>query len=435
MSLSMEKKKARHSGERHSSETVSTLSEEQRNTLCQVYGFQALYPHQAAAAAAMAGSSDLLLLAGTSMGKTEAVLGSSILQPERGLTILIEPLRALQTAMLRRLEKLGLSAVLLNSDLSTASYDAAIASIQGKHVNYVLTTPEQLEKNRVFRALNSAGVAVVIVDEVHCLLDYGGDFRPAYDRIGSFIQHLNQRPVIAACTATLAPDSIQKVERSLGMKRPVLLRGPSDRPEIRQNIVEIGSELTCKQQDLVEKERFRRLKQAIKQHVGKGDAAIVYCSTVKQTKQVASRLDEKGYDAAAFYADMPAKEKARVLDDFQSKKPPIVVATSAFGMGIDKPNVRLVIHMSMPLSIEDYWQKTGRAGRDGKKAHSYLFWHHGDYQTNQKIIGQNVKNLRKLNELWEFLHSYACCVQELRKYFGEAAGKKCKHCSRCRKVE
>lgn len=428
----MGKKKAKCSTKYHPSETVGTLTDEQQNTLCQVYGFQHLYPHQSAAVAAMASSSDLLLLAGTSQGKTEAMLGSSILHPERGLTVMIEPLRALQTSMLHRLQKLGLSVVLLNSDLSEAAYDAAITSIENNCVGYVLTTPEQLEKNCVFRALNSAAAAVVIVDEVHCLLDYGGDFRPAYDRIGTFIQHLEKRPVVAACTATLAPDSIKMITKSLCMRQPILIRGPGDRPEIRQNIIEIGSELTRKQQDLVEKERFRRLKATIKDYLKKGDAAIIYCNTVKQVLDVSKKLAKKEYDVATFYADMPAEEKEIVLENFQSKKPPIVVATSAFGMGIDKPNVRLVVHMSMPLSIEDYWQKTGRAGRDGKKSHSYLFWYHGDYQVNKRIIGKNATNLRKLQQLHEFLLSSKCCVQELHSYFGEKVGKKCKHCSRCK---
>lgn len=428
----MGKKKGAHSDKPPIAETVSGLSREDQKALCQIFGFQQLYPHQIAAVAAVASGSDLLLLAGTSYGKTEAVLGSSILRPGGGLAVMIEPLRALQAAMLKRLEKLGLDALLLNSDLSDTAYSTALADIEDNRVKFVLTTPEQLEKKQVFQALNAAGVAAVIVDEVHCLLEYGGDFRPAYDRIGAFIQHLNQRPVVAACTATLAPDSIKKVQKSLGMKQPVVIHGPSDRPEIRQNTVEIGTELTCNQQDLVEKERFRRLKQAIKNHVKDGDAVIVYCNTVKQTKQVFSRLKQKDYRVAAFYADMSAKEKAQVLEDFQSKVPPIVVATSAFGLGIDKPNVRLVVHMSMPLSIEDYWQKTGRAGRDGKKSHSYVLWYHGDYQTNRQIIGENNRNLRKLEQLREFLESSDCCVQALRSYFGEDAEKRCKRCSRCK---
>lgn len=428
----MGKKKRENHGKGQLPETVTALSAKQQEDLCQIFGFHRLYPHQAAAAVVMAGGSDLLLLAGTSQGKTEAVLGCSILHPERGLTVLVEPLRALQAEMLRRLENLGLSAILLNSDVPATSYSDALVSIEARQVNYVLTTPEQLEKGRVFRALDSVGIAAVIVDEVHCLLEYGGDFRPAYDRIGTFIRHLSRRPVVAACTATLAPDSIMRVEKSLSMKQPVLIRGPADRPEIRQNIVEIGSELSCNQQDLVEKERFRRLESAIKRHLGKGDAAIVYCNTVKQTQDTAKMLKGRDYCAVEFYADMPHTAKAQILHDFQSEKPPIVVATSAFGMGIDKPNVRLVAHMSMPLSIEDYWQKTGRAGRDGKKSYSYLFWFHGDYRTNQRILGRDKTKLRKLKQLKEFLHSSICCVQGLRSYFGEETGKRCKHCSRCK---
>lgn len=427
----MGKKHTKSHHEDFSPEPVSTLSKQEQKQLCQIFGFAQLHPHQIASIAAMASGSDLLLLAGTSKGKTEAMLGSSILRPERGLTVLVEPLRVLQTEMRQRIEKLGLDAVLLNSDLSKTSYNMALASIEAKRVNFVLTTPEQLEKNKVFQALNDAGVAVVIVDEVHCLLDYGSDFRPAYGRIGTFIRHLHQRPVVGACTATLAPDGIEKVKKSLGMREPVLIRGPSDRPEIRQHIVEIGSELNHKQQDLVEKERFRRLKAALKQHIEKGDAAIVYCNTVKQTVKVAKKLKRESFRVSAFYGDMPTKKKEQVLQAFQSKKPPIIVATSAFGLGVDKPNVRLVVHMSMPLSIEDYWQKTGRAGRDGKKSLSYVFWYHGDYKTNLGIIGTDATKLSKLKQLQEFLQSHKCCVQELRSHFGEDPGKRCKHCSRC----
>lgn len=427
----MGKKKREPHSKIRLSETVAGLSEAQQEALCSVFGFPRLYPHQSAAIAAMAGSSDLLLLVRTADGKTEALLGGSLLDLERGLTVMIEPLLALQADMFGRLQKLGLDAILLNSDLSPAAYGRAIAAISENRTSYVLTTPEQLEKGPVFHALNKAGVAAVIVDEVHCLLEYGGDFRPAYDHIGMFIRHLHQRPVVAACTATLAPDSVKKVEKSLSMNHPILIRGPIDRPEIRQNIVEIGSELNRNQADLVAKERFRRLKGAIKDHVGKGDAAIIYCNTIKQTLEVVKELNNKKYHAAAFYGDMPSKEKAKVLQEFHSKSPPIIVATSAFGMGIDKPNVRLIVHMSMPLSMEDYWQKTGRAGRDGKKSYSYVFWYHGDYQTNRQIIGQNAVKLHKLEQLKNFLQSPGCCVQELRSYFGEKPGKRCKHCSRC----
>lgn len=435
----MGKTKGKQPNKLQSAETVRgpVLDQEDQEALCRLFGFRQLYPHQITATAAMAGGSDLLLLAGTSYGKTEAVLGSSILHPEEGLAVMIELLRVLQADMLKRLEKLGLDAILLNSDLSDTEYRVALAAIKDNRIHFVLTTPEQLEKKRVFQVLNDAGVSTVIVDEVHCLLDYGGDFRPAYDRIGVFIQHLKQRPVVAACTATLAPDSIKKVQKPLGMKQPVLIHRPSDRPEIRQNVVEIGTELACNQQDLVEKERLLRLKQLIEQHIKKGDAAIVYCNTVGQTKQVSmklrKKLGKKGYRVATFYADMPAKEKKQVMEEFQSDAPPIVVATSAFGMGIDKSNVRLVVHMSMPLSIEDYWQKIGRAGRDGNKSHSYVFWYHGDYQTNKRIIGNDTINLHKLDQLREFLESADCCVQMLRSYFGENTGKRCKHCSKCKK--
>ena len=414
-------------------ETVTPLTQDEAEELCTRFGFASLRLHQSAAIAAMAAGCDLLLLAGTASGKTEATLGATLLHPERGLHVQIEPLKALQADMRDRMEKLGLQTIVLNSELSASVYAEALKQIQNHQVDCILTTPEQLEKRSVFKALNAAGVGTVVIDEVHCLLEYGGDFRPAYDRIGAFISHLDSRPVVAACTATLAPDSLQKVCKSLGLRHPVLYRGGVDRPEIHQNIIEIGIDLKHSDSDLIERERMRRLEKMLDKYIHKGDGAIVYCTTIRQTQDICKRLCKDGYDAESFYADLPAKQKEQIRKQFRDNKLPIVVATSAFGMGVDKPNIRLVVHMSLPLSVEDYWQKTGRAGRDGKKSFACTFWNRGDRNTNQRILSSSNKmKLHKFEQLWKFVQTSTCYVQQLRIYFGEKAGKPCGHCSICK---
>lgn len=426
----MAKKKPLHY-QFQSIETVSMISKSDEQQLLDRFQFNTLRPHQLAAISTMAAGYDLLLLVGTSGGKTEAILGASILHPKRGIHVQIEPLRALQNDMCERLQKLGMRIVVLNSDLPSKLYLKAIADIKNRQVDCVLTTPEQLEKKAVFQALNCAGVATFAIDEAHCLLEYGGDFRPSYDRIGTFIRHLDHRPVVAACTATLAPDGIDKVVKSLGLNLPVCYQGTVDRPEIRQHVIEIGDALHRNERDLIEKERCRRLKKVLKEHAVDGDGAIVYCNTVSQTRQVTQLLVKAGYQAEAFYAELPAKQKEDIRGRFRSKNAPIIVATSAFGMGMDKPNIRLIVHMSLPLSVEDYWQKTGRAGRDGRKSYSYLFWHRSDLATNRLILSGSYTKLRKLKQLHDFVQAQTCYAQQLRVYFGQRARKKCGHCSCC----
>lgn len=408
---------------------VTEITAAEQTVLCRRFGFSELRSHQIAAISAMSAGYDCLLTVSTGGGKSEAILGAKLLHPERGVHVQIEPLRALQADMLTRMKALGLRVELLNSDLSAAQFESVLSKVQQGTVDCLLTTPEQLEKSRVFQALNAVGVGFLAVDECHCLVEWGGEFRPAYDKIGTFIQHLDKRPVVAACTATLAPDAEKHVRKSLHLRDPVRVCGSVDRPEIRQLAVEIGTDLTVS--DLIQKERYLRLKNILKDY-GKDGSVIVYCSTVKQVHDVSAWLRRKGYDAEAFCAELSRSEKQRIQHRFRSKKRVVIVATSAFGMGVDKSNIRLIVHMSMPLSIEDYWQKTGRAGRDGKKARCLVLWHKSDFNTNALIVGRSGKKYRKLLQLREFLSSGECFAQQLRSYFGQPKGKLCHHCSNCK---
>lgn len=251
---------------------VTEITAAEQTVLCRRFGFSELRSHQIAAISAMSVGYDCLLTVSTGGGKSEAILGAKLLHPERGVYVQIEPLRALQADMLTRMKALGLRVELLNSDLSAAQFESVLSKVQQGTVDCLLTTPEQLEKSRVFQALNAVGVGFLAVDECHCLVEWGGEFRPAYDKIGTFIQHLDKRPVVAACTATLAPDAEKHVRKSLHLRDPVRVCGSVDRPEIRQLAVEIGTDLTVS--DLIQKERYLRLKNILKDY-GKDGSVIV----------------------------------------------------------------------------------------------------------------------------------------------------------------
>ena len=410
---------------------IRKLKPKDRQKLLEIFGFPDLRPHQSAAAGVMLAGRDLVLLVQTSGGKTEAVLAAYFLLKGRGVHLQIEPLKALQADMRERLTKLGLRVVVLNSDLAGKARTRAFRDIREGKIDCVLTTPEQLEKPEVFACLDEVAVKTMAVDEAHCVLEYGGDFRPAYNNIGFFVNRLKHRPVVAACTATLAPDGLGRVAKSLGLKDPVIIRSSIDRPEIRLNTVEIGSELGRNDVDLVEKERFRRLRKSIDKY-GQDGGTIVYCTYIDQTKKIAAKLKKCGCRVEPFYADMGEREKEKVRQRFKQGTLPIVVATSAFGMGVDKPDVRLIVHMSLPLSVEDFWQKTGRAGRDGKESVAVMLWYRGDAQKNINLLKQDLKKTWKLKDFVKLLNTPACRVQQIREYFGQARGKPCGNCDYCK---
>ena len=410
---------------------VRKLKPADTKQLLNIFGFPDLRPHQSAAASVMLAGRDLVLLIQTSGGKTEAVLGAFLLMDGPGIHLQIEPLKALQSDMRERLARLGLRVVVLNSDLKGSARAQALRRIQAGKADCVLTTPEQLEKTEVFACLDEAGVKTLAVDEAHCVLEYGGDFRPAYNNIGAFVKRLKNRPVVAACTATLEPDGLKRVVKSLGLEDPVVIRSSIDRPEIGLNFIEIGTELGCNEKDLIEKERYRRLKKYLKKY-GQEGGAIIYCSYINQAKTVAGALARDGFRAKPFYAEMSEREKEDIRQRFKTGELPIVVATSAFGMGVDKPDVRLIVHMSLPFSIEDYWQKTGRAGRDGQKSYAVLLWHRSEAQRNAAVLNRDPQKVRKLRALVKLLHTPRCRMQQIREYFGEDPGKPCGKCDYCR---
>lgn len=407
------------------------LSEKEHEFLCKKFGFNKLREQQIQTIACVKSGRDCLLVSRTASGKTEAVIGAKLLAPESGIILQIEPLCVLQTNMHERLFKLINKTAILNSTISTEEYDNILARIKSGHIQCLITTPEQLEKSDVLDALNNIVVDYLILDEAHCLIDWN-DFRPAYSHIGSFIKQLNHRPIIIGCSATLTENSVNKVIKSLNMVEPLIIKSSIDRPEIKQNVIKIDTDIHPSNIDLINKERYSRLTEILKKYGNKKDISIVYCTTIKQAKLTEKYLKRKKFkNVFLFHSKLSDKKKDDIYNKFNQNETRIIVATSAFGMGVDRPNIRLVVHLSMPFSIEDYWQKSGRAGRDGKKSYSFVLWHKSDFNKNLFIIKDTKSKKRQLKDIKNFLESKECYSIQIRKYFGQKAGKKCKNCSNC----
>lgn len=390
--------------------------------LLDIFGISSLYPLQEETISHMLAGDDIILQSATGSGKTEATAGAFLLHPDEGILVQVEPLVALQKDIARRFEDWGLKVLVLNAELSRSVYHRALTDVKEGRFDVVITTPEQLTKPEVAEACNCCRVYALVVDEAHCVVEYGGDFRPAYRDIGRFVTQLDHRPVIAACSATLTPSAVEVVRGGLHMNAPVLLHGDIRRQNIRLRVHEIDSELRRGDAALIFRLKFDLLREELKWAKKKGGAVIVYCNTPSLVEDTVRTLKKKGIKAAAFHSRLPQREKDRVLKLFQTEaKPPVIVATSAFGMGIDRKDVRLVVHFSLPLSIDEYWQECGRAGRDGKRARATLIFSKVDHQTNIGIIHRDSEYPQKrknLDRMLALAQSDTCIVRQIETYFG-----------------
>ena len=344
------------------------------------------------------------------------------LMSDEGFAIVISPLLALMNDQIDALQQNGIPALALNSEKSeTENRQTVDLLMQGK-VKLLYISPEKLltEIDRWSSTITDR-ICLFAVDEAHCISQWGHDFRPEYTQLGTLKQRFPSVPIMAL-TATADRITRDDIARQLGTPHAQLFISSFDRPNISLNVVQ-GS---------TGKQKFRQIVQFINLH--QGESGIIYCLRRIDAEKMAQKLTATGIQARPFHAGMSVKDKQQIQRDFINDDLKVVCATIAFGMGIDKSNVRYVIHSNMPRNIEGYYQEIGRAGRDGLPAQALMFYSYGDVITLQQFArqsGQVQVNMDKLRRMQEFAESSVCRRRILLNYFNERYDHDCKNCDVC----
>lgn len=392
----------------------------------QVLGIEELYPWQTPVFQSIINFDDVLYIAPTGQGKSVLFQLPAVMEAGKHLTIVISPMLALQYDQVRKLQRKGVAACALNSDLTPAARREMLEALP--HTMLLYLAPEQLLRKDLREALRHCDVTRVVVDEAHILVQTRDRFRPSYGKVGEFICALPNRPQIIACTATATKRECQEIQQALGMHCCTCYRNSVYRDNLRLTVREVSRRDLMPSAVLDELEDWNR----------KG-LALVFCQTVQDVQQLTKYLNDHGWMACEYYAKMPKKEKNACVCDYTAGKYSVVVATSAFGLGVDIPNIRLVIHAGLPLGMSDYTQQIGRGGRNGKKTRCILLHAPGDEQRTLRILadtdGKGVSPAKKheIAALVDAIQSSNCLWASICRYYGERAEITCGHCTQCRR--
>lgn len=350
-----------------------------------------------------------------------------------GTTIVISPLISLMKDQVEALKQSGIPAEYINSSLSSYEYFNTLEAFRNGECKILYVAPERLLNEQFLKLCSEIKIPFIAIDEAHCVSQWGQDFRPSYLKITEFIENLPYRPVLAAFTAT-ATDAVKKdIEQILCLNNPFKITTGFDR-----------SNLYFEVRQMKDSEKSNVLLNILRE--SEGCNAIIYCSTRKNVEKVYDFLNENGFRAGRYHAGLLDEERKRTQEDFIYDRINVIAATNAFGMGIDKSDVSLVVHYNMPKDIESYYQEAGRAGRDGSPARCILLYSKADVRTNQFIIGHGhedsglseseLKLIKTRDEerlkMMTFYSTTGRCLREfILRYFGEKSGDFCGNCSNC----
>lgn len=365
----------------------------------------------------------------TGAGKSVCYQVPAMLLP--GVTLVVSPLISLMKDQVNALTQAGIPAAYINSSLTPGQYEKAMARAAAGAYKIIYVAPERLASPGFLRVFASIGISMIAVDEAHCVSQWGQDFRPSYLEITQFVERLPDRPVIGAFTATATPEVKADIARILNLHDPRIVTTGFDRPNLYFDV-----------------RQPRDRKAALLTLVGerREKSGIVYCATRKAVEEVCLLLNRNGFSATRYHAGLSDDERTKNQEDFVFDRKRIVVATNAFGMGIDKSNVSYVIHYNMPKNIESYYQEAGRAGRDGTKADCILLYGPQDVVTNRFLIDHGEGNPdidpevralirrqdhERLRAMTLYCTSADCLRRHMLTYFGETAETRCGNCSRC----
>ena len=389
------------------------------HTLETVFGFhQFRAPQQEVIEQVVAGE-DVFLVMPTGGGKSLCYQVPAL--HREGLAIIVSPLISLMKDQVDGLIANGVKAACYNSSLSAAEARRVSQQLEDGELDLLYVAPERLMQAEFLVRLAGMKLALIAIDEAHCISQWGHDFRPEYTQLGR-VRGLFPGVPIVAMTATADPETRKDIIRQLGLEQITVYVAGFDRPNITYTVIP-------KHKPFNQLETFLRGRQ--------DEAGIVYALSRKRVEQVAERLQSAGIAAGAYHAGLSDTERKRVQDAFQRDDLRIVVATVAFGMGIDKPNVRFVVHFDMPKSIESYYQETGRAGRDGLPSEALMLFGMGDVMTARALI-ENSNNadrvrieIQKLNAMVAYAEALTCRRRALLSYFGDQRDHDCGNCDIC----
>lgn len=384
-----------------------------------VFGYDSFREPQGQIIDTVMSGTDAFVLMPTGGGKSICYQIPALLKA--GTALVISPLISLMQDQVQALTGNGVAAAFLNSSLSAIESAHVLRAARSGDVKLLYVAPERAMMPEFLESLSSIPISMVAIDEAHCVSQWGHDFRPEYVRLGELRQQLPSIPFLAL-TATADRQTREDIVLRLKLRHAKQFIAGFDRPNIRYLIRHKGDAL----QQMLEFLEARR-----------DESGIVYCLSRKRVESVAAALRDHGIDAAAYHAGLAIEERKRVQTGFTRDDLKVVVATVAFGMGIDKPNVRFVVHYDMPKNVEGYYQETGRAGRDGMPSDALMLYGPGDAVSARRLIttsdnvGQVKIELAKLASMVEIAEALTCRRQLLLRYFGEETDKPCGNCDIC----
>ena len=394
-----------------------------------VFGYTGFRPGQEELIDGVLAGRDVFGIMPTGGGKSVCYQVPALMLP--GITLVVSPLISLMRDQVLALKAAGIPAAYINSTLTEAQMKLVYRNLLAGQYKLVYVAPERLDYSGFGSLATKLKISFVAVDEAHCISQWGQDFRPSYLRIVNFIQCLPQRPVVGAFTATATKQVREDVERLLGLREPVRTVTGFDRPNLSFEVIHPSG----KNQELLRLMTSRRSK-----------SGIIYCATRKKVESVCQLLQDKGYEATRYHAGLEEAERTANQEDFIHDRKPIMVATNAFGMGIDKSNVSFVIHYNMPKSMEAYYQEAGRAGRDGTAAECILLFNSKDVETCEYFIFNSEENeeldeqtreqirqqdLQRLASMVDYCKTKDCLRGYILEYFGQVHPKLCGNCGNC----
>lgn len=394
-----------------------------RQILQKFYGYEDFRPGQKKVVESLLNRNDTVAIMPTGAGKSICFQIPALLF--EGVTLVISPLISLMKDQVDSLRQLGIAAVYINSSVSKAQLYKDLQNISAGFYKIIYIAPERLTSEYLPDSFKNLNISMVAVDEAHCLSQWGHDFRPSYRNILNFTNSLRIKPIISAFTATATPEVKTDIINLLGLKQPNVFVTGFDRPNLYFSV--LRGEV---------KDKF--VIDYVKKH--QDEAGIIYVGTRKDVDALQVLLEIKGVKAGRYHAGMTDEERNQMQEDFLYDNLSVMVATNAFGMGIDKPNVRYVIHYNMPKNMEAYYQEAGRAGRDGLSGNCILLYSPQDTQLQKFLISKSTESeirqqleYKRLQSMMDYCHTPQCLRAFILHYFGEFdVEEHCDNCSNCK---